>query len=215
MDVAFEAQPFVSSERLVYYRERAAGAALAGPQLLASAAVELPYLLAQTLLFAAPVYLAVGYDRSPGKFGFFFLVLSLVNAAMWLLAAALVQLTPAVFVASLCLSVACSLFSLLAGFMLPQPAMPPWWRWAFFANPVSYAMAAVAGSQYGDRSDVVVADAPAGSPRELGALLSASYGFGGGGVFPSQWEAVAVLGAFCAVFAAGAYAGLRMNWQKR
>ena len=136
-------------------------------------------------------------------------------AAMWLLAAALVQLTPAVFVASLCLSVACSLFSLLAGFMLPQPAMPPWWRWAFFANPVSYAMAAVAGSQYGDRSDVVVADAPAGSPRELGALLSASYGFGGGGVFPSQWEAVAVLGAFCAVFAAGAYAGLRMNWQKR
>ena len=68
MDIAFEVQPFISSERAVYYRERAAGAALAGPQLLASAAVELPYLLAQTLLFAVPVYL------SASKFGFFFLV---------------------------------------------------------------------------------------------------------------------------------------------
>ena len=56
---------------------------------------------------------------------------------------------------------------------------------------------------------------PAGLPRELGALLSVSYGFGGDGAFPTQWEAVSVLGAFCAVFAAGAYAGLKMNWQKR
>ena len=142
-------------------------------------------------------------------------MLSLVNAAMWLLAAALVQLTPAVFVASLCLSVATSLFSLLAGFMLPRPAMPPWWRWAFYANPISYAIAAVAGSQYGDRADVLVADAPQGSPMELCALLSTSYGFGGAGVFPGQWGAVAVLYWFCAIFACGAYVGLRMNWQKR
>ena len=199
----------------MYFRERAAGAAFAGPSLLAASAVELPYLLAQTLLFAVPVYLAVGYERSASKFGFFFLVLSSLNAAMWLLAIALVQLTPAVFVASLFLSVFCSLFSLLAGFMLPKPAMPAFWRWAFYANPISYAMAAVAGSQYGHRNDVFVEDAPSGFPKELGALLSASYGFGGSGVFPSEWEAVAVLCAFCAVFAAGAYAGLRMNWQKR
>ena len=215
MDIAFEVQPFVAAERTVYWRERAAGAARPGPQMLASAAVELPYLLAQTLLFSVPVYWAVGYENSAAKFGFFFLVLSLVNAAMWLLATALVQLTPAVFIASLLLSVACSLFSLLAGFMLPRPLMPSYWKWAWFANPVSYAIAAVAGSQYGDRDDVFVADAPAGLPKELGALLSESYGFGGIGVFPSQWEAISVLCAFCALFAFGAYAGLRMNWQKR
>ena len=134
---------------------------------------------------------------------------------MWLLAAALVQSTPAVFVASLCLSVACSLFSLLAGFMLPLPLFPAYWSWAFYANPVSYAIIAIAGSQCGDRDDVLVEDAPAGLPRELGALLSVSYGFGGDGAFPTQWEAVSVLGAFCAVYAAGAYVGLKMNWQNR
>ena len=135
---------------------------------------------------------------------------------MWLLAVALVQTTPAVFVASLCLSVACSLFSLLAGFMLPLPLFPRWWSWAWYANPVSYAIAAVAGSQYGARDDVLVEDAPANLPKQLGVLLSATYGFGGReGAFPSQWESVGVLCGFCAVFAAGAYAGLNMNWQKR
>jgi hypothetical protein len=102
--------------------------------------------------------------------------------------------------------------------MLPAPLMPPWWRWAFYANPVSYAIAAVAASQYGGRNDVLIADAsssPGGMPRPLGAFLSESYGFGGEGVFPSQWEACAVLVGFCGVFAAGSYAGLRMNWQKR
>ena len=74
MDIAFEAQPFLSAERLVYFREKAAGAALAGPQMLSAAVVELPYLLAQTMVFAVPVYLAVGYERSAAKFGFFALV---------------------------------------------------------------------------------------------------------------------------------------------
>ena len=95
---------------------------------LAKAVGEAPWLLAQTLLYSVPAYFLVGLAPTAGQFGYFLASMLLTNAALWCLAFALVTATPVVFLATLLLSVLTSFFTLLAGYLLPRPAMPAFWR---------------------------------------------------------------------------------------
>ena len=215
-DVSFEAQPFLAAERVVFYRERAAGAYGPAPFALATLAVEVPYLTAATLLYALPVAAAVGAAPSVGALAYFAAVAVLTTLALWLLAAALVHVTPIVFLASLLLSVLTALSSLLAGYFIPWGLAPPAWAWTRALNPAAYAVSGVASFLYGGGGGggPVVADAP-GGPAPLADVLAATYWFGGGR-FPSPGAALGGLAAVCGVCAGVAYAGLRwLNFQAR
>lgn len=42
-----------------------------------------------------------------------------------------------------------------AGFMIPRPSMPDWWRWFFYITPPSWSVYALVADQLGDRDEVV------------------------------------------------------------
>lgn len=70
------AMPVVAQERTVFYRERAASMYSALPFAIAAGSVEVPYILAQTAIFAPIVFFMV--DFNAGDLGWrFWWVLSL------------------------------------------------------------------------------------------------------------------------------------------
>ena len=60
-----------------------------------------------------------------------------------------------------------SFFNLFAGFLIPVPAMPWWWRWNAYLDPVQWTLYGLVASQLGDVHDGCVRaapDAPCASP---------------------------------------------------
>lgn len=66
---ASSVQPVVGTERPVFYRERAAGLYAAVPFALAQALVELPYVLAQTIIYSLLVYFLIRFEINAAKVG--------------------------------------------------------------------------------------------------------------------------------------------------
>ncbi|KAJ0755446.1 putative ABC-2 type transporter [Helianthus annuus] len=60
-------QPVVDVERSVFYRERAAGMYSALPYAFAQVLVEIPYVLAQTVVYSVIVYSMIGFEWSAAK----------------------------------------------------------------------------------------------------------------------------------------------------
>ena len=41
---------------------------------------------------------------------------------------------------------------ILSGFLIPRPAMPAWWAWAYYLVPVSWEVYAIVAAQLGDKA---------------------------------------------------------------
>ncbi|PQQ02074.1 pleiotropic drug resistance protein 1 [Prunus yedoensis var. nudiflora] len=61
-------QPVVGTERMVFYRERAAGMYSAFPFAFGQAVIEIPYTLIQTIIYGVLVYSMVGFHWTVSKF---------------------------------------------------------------------------------------------------------------------------------------------------
>jgi hypothetical protein len=45
---------------------------------------------------------------------------------------------------------------MFAGFFLPYSAMPSWWSWIYWINPLSYMLYGIIASQLGDVTSTIV-----------------------------------------------------------
>ena len=54
-----------------------------------------------------------------------------------------------------------SFWLMFAGFLVPRPTMPPWWRWLFYTSPLAWAIEAQFVSQLGDKVRAAAAAAAA------------------------------------------------------
>jgi ABC-type multidrug transport system permease subunit len=45
---------------------------------------------------------------------------------------------------------------MFAGFFLPYSAMPVWWSWIYWVNPLSYMLYGIIASQLGDVTSAIV-----------------------------------------------------------
>ncbi|KAL8171785.1 hypothetical protein V2J09_023589 [Rumex salicifolius] len=142
--------PFVTREREVVYRERFAGMYSSWAYSFAQVAVELPYLLAQAILFTIITYPMIGYYSSAYKI--FWYCYSIFSTLMYFnyMGMMLVSLTPNYQVAAIIASPFFSMFSLFAGFYLPAPRIPKWWIWLYYVSPTSWTLNGLLNSQYGD-----------------------------------------------------------------
>ncbi|CAM0949280.1 unnamed protein product [Alopecurus aequalis] len=61
-------QPVISMERIVFYKQRAAGMYSALPYTFAQVAIELPYTFVQTLIYGVLVYTMMGFEWTSAKF---------------------------------------------------------------------------------------------------------------------------------------------------
>ncbi|KAL2332424.1 hypothetical protein Fmac_020005 [Flemingia macrophylla] len=143
-------QPVVSIERSVFYREKGAGMYSSLPYAFAQILIELPYIFAQALTYDLIIYAMIGFDWTAEKFFWylFFTYFSLLYYTFYGMMS--VALTPNHHVAAIVASAFYAIWNLFSGFVVTRTRMPVWWRWYYWACPVSWSLYGLVASQFGD-----------------------------------------------------------------
>ncbi|KAK0583718.1 hypothetical protein LWI29_001978 [Acer saccharum] len=144
-------QPVVSVERIVFYRERAAGMYSALPYAFAQVAIEVIYVTIQTIIYSLILYSMIGFEWHVGKFFWFFYFILMCFIYFTMYGMSLVALTPNVQIAAIVMMFFLSFWNLFAGFMIPRSQIPVWWRWYYWGSPVAWTLYGVLVSQVGDK----------------------------------------------------------------
>ncbi|CAI0420522.1 unnamed protein product, partial [Linum tenue] len=148
-------QPVVDIERTVFYRERAAGMYAAFPYAVAHVLIELPYILFQCIVYTCMVYTMIGFEFTVIKcfWFFFFMYFTLLYFTFYGMMA--VSFTPNQHIGYIVSTAFYGLWNIFAGFIIPRPRAPIWWRWYYYACPVSWTLYGFVASQYGDVQDIL------------------------------------------------------------
>uniref|UniRef100_A0ACD5W7I6 Uncharacterized protein n=2 Tax=Avena sativa TaxID=4498 RepID=A0ACD5W7I6_AVESA len=167
-------QPVVAIERTVFYREKAAGMYSPLSYALAQTLVELIYNTLQGCLYTLVIYSMIGYDWKVDKFFYFlFFIISSFNY-FTLFGMMLVALTPSAMLANILISFVMPLWNLFAGFLVARPLIPVWWRWYYWADPVSWTIYGIVASQFGQNESRLTV--PGDDPVTVKKFLDDSLG---------------------------------------
>ncbi|XP_020525378.1 ABC transporter G family member 39 [Amborella trichopoda] len=147
---AYSVQPVVSVERLVFYRERAAGTYSALPYAIAQILIEIPYILVQALLYGVIVYAMIAFEWTTAKFFsyMFFMYFTLLYFTYFGMMT--IAMTPDNNIASVVFGAFNGTWNLFSGFFIPRASLPAWWRWYAWACPVAWTLYGLVASQFGD-----------------------------------------------------------------
>ncbi|BFI27868.1 ATP-binding cassette, subfamily G (WHITE), member 2, PDR [Marchantia polymorpha subsp. ruderalis] len=143
-------QPLIASERLAFYRERAAGMYSAYPYAIAQILNEVPYSLLQATLYTCIVYPMIYLEWTASKFFWQIYFLYFVYLTFTYYGMMAVSVTPNPEVASILGSAFYQIFNLFSGFLIPKPKIPPYFIWIYWICPTAYALYGLVVSQYGD-----------------------------------------------------------------
>ncbi|PKA64540.1 Pleiotropic drug resistance protein TUR2 [Apostasia shenzhenica] len=146
-------QPVVDVERTVFYREKAAGMYSPLPYAFAQVAIEVPYTLFQSVVYGALVYIMMDFQWTLVKFLWYLLFTFCTFLYFTYYGMMAVSLTPNSDIAAIVASAFYAIWNLFAGFVIPRPRIPVWWRWYFWACPVAWTLYGLSVSQFGDLDD--------------------------------------------------------------
>ena len=116
---AASVQPIIFIERNVFYRERAAGLYSGIPYAIAQGAIELPYVLVQTLIYSAITYAMINFEWTAAKFWWYTLYMFLTLAYFTCYGMMAIAITPNEQLSMVVSSFFFSLWNLLCGFLIP------------------------------------------------------------------------------------------------
>ncbi|VFQ92299.1 unnamed protein product [Cuscuta campestris] len=143
-------QPVVAVERTVFYREKAAGMYSALPYAFGQAVIEIPYIFLQAAVYGVIVYAMIGFEWTATKFLWYFFIMFFTFLYFTFYGMMSVAATPNESIASIVAAFFYGAWNLFSGFIIPRPSMPVWWRWYFWACPVSWTLYGLVASQFGD-----------------------------------------------------------------
>lgn len=143
-------QPVVSITRTVFYRERAAGMYSSMPYALSQVAIEGIYNVIQTFIYSILLYSMIGFEWKAAKFFYFYYFILTCFIYLTMYGMMLVALTPGHQIGAILMGFFLSLWNLFAGFLIPRPQIPIWWRWYYWASPIAWTLYGVVTSQVGD-----------------------------------------------------------------
>lgn len=166
-------QPIVDVERTVFYREKAAGMYSALPYAYAQVLIEIPHILVQTLVYGLLVYSMIGFDWTAAKFLWymFFMFFTFLYFTYYGMMA--VAMTPNSDIAAIVAAAFYAIWNIFAGFIIPRPRIPIWWRWYYWACPVAWTLYGLVASQFGEYTNAL-ADADGETVK---AYLERFFGF--------------------------------------
>ncbi|XP_010914975.2 ABC transporter G family member 39 [Elaeis guineensis] len=143
-------QPIVDVERTVFYREKAAGMYSALPYAFAQVLIEIPHIFLQTVIYGLIVYSLIGFDWTLEKFFWylFFMFFTFMYFTFYGMMA--VAMTPNSDIAAIVSTAFYAIWNIFAGFLIPRPRIPVWWRWYSWACPVAWTLYGLVASQFGD-----------------------------------------------------------------
>ncbi|KAA3458575.1 ABC transporter G family member 31-like [Gossypium australe] len=206
---ASSVQPIVSIERTVFYREKAAGLYAPTSYAAAQGLVELPYIVAQTILFGVITYFMINFERTASKFFLYLVIMFLTFTYFTFYGLMAVGLTPSQHMAAVVSSAFYSFWNLLSGFLVPKPRIPGWWIWFYYICPVAWTLKGIISSQLGDVETMIVEPTFKGTVKEYVSTVF--------GINPDVTGlAVAVLIGFCILFfGVFTFSVKFLNFQKR
>ncbi|CAH9121025.1 unnamed protein product [Cuscuta epithymum] len=202
-------QPIVSIERTVFYRERAAGMYSSLPYAAAQGLVEIPYILAQTIIYGIITYFMINFERTIEKFLLYLVFMFLTFTYFTFYGMMAVGLTSNQQTAAVMSSAFYSLWNLLSGFLVPKPSIPGWWIWLYYISPISWSLRGIISSQLGDVETEVVGPGYKGTVKEY---LRVSLGYGPGMI---EWSALILVGFSILFFSVFAASVKFLNFQRR
>lgn len=143
-------QPIVDVERTVFYREKAAGMYSALPYAYAQVLIEIPHIFLQTIIYGLIVYTCINLDWTVQKFFWyiFFMYFTFMYFTFYGMMA--VAMTPNSDIAAIVSTAFYAIWNIFAGYLIPRPRIPVWWRWYCWACPVAWTLYGLVASQYGD-----------------------------------------------------------------
>ncbi|OIW01495.1 hypothetical protein TanjilG_19421 [Lupinus angustifolius] len=203
-------QPVVATERTVFYRERAAGMYSELPYAFGQVAIEVIYVAIQSLAYSIILYWMIGFEPRVDNFLWFYYFIFMCFLYFTLYGMMTVALTPSHQVAAIVMSFFISFWNLFSGFIIVKMQIPIWWRWYYWASPVSWTLNGLVTSLVGDKNDPI--EVLGYKPMTVKEYLERHLGFEHGflGVVAVTHIAFALL--FLFVFA---YGIKFLNFQKR
>ncbi|KAK3404280.1 hypothetical protein EUGRSUZ_K00583 [Eucalyptus grandis] len=166
--------PFVATERIVVYRERFAGMYSSWSYSFAQVVIEVPYIFLQAVLFVLITYPDIGFYVSFYKVFWYFYTMFCTLLYYNYFGMMLVSLTPTYQVAMVFGSSVFTMFNLFAGFLIPGPQIPVWWRWCYWICPVTWSFRGMLSSLYGDIHKEITVH---GQKTTISTFLENYYGY--------------------------------------
>ncbi|KAK9150152.1 hypothetical protein Syun_008461 [Stephania yunnanensis] len=110
--------------------------------------MRVPYSALEAIVWSCVVYYTVGFGPEAGRFfRFMFLLFT-----MHLMALSLFQLMAAIVRNMVIANTVCSacllILFLMGGFVLPKAMVKPWWIWAYWVSPFTYAQLALSVNEF-------------------------------------------------------------------
>ncbi|XP_038900427.1 pleiotropic drug resistance protein 2-like isoform X1 [Benincasa hispida] len=172
---ATAAQTVVSVERMVFYRERAAGMYSELPYAFAQVAIETIYVAIQTIIYVLLLYSMIGFEWKADKFFYFYYFVFTCFTYFSMYGMMVVALTPGPQIAAIIMSFFLNFWNLFSGFLIPRPLIPVWWRWYYWASPVAWTIYGVFTSQIGDKTNFL--EIPGSEPTPVNEYLKKNLGY--------------------------------------
>ncbi|KAL6274816.1 hypothetical protein ACE6H2_025508 [Prunus campanulata] len=148
-------QPVVGTERMVFYRERAAGMYSAFPFAFGQAVIEIPYTLIQTIIYGVLVYSMVGFHWTVSKFFWYLFFMYFTFLYFTFHGMMIVAITPNNTISAVVSSAFFPLWNIISGFIIPKTRIPIWWRWFYWISPTSWSLYGLFSSQFGGITDTL------------------------------------------------------------
>uniref|UniRef100_A0A9I9DQ34 ABC transporter domain-containing protein n=1 Tax=Cucumis melo TaxID=3656 RepID=A0A9I9DQ34_CUCME len=172
---ASAAQTVVSIERMVFYRERAAGMYSELPYAFAQVAIETIYVAIQTIIYVLLLYSMIGFEWKADKFFYFYYFVFMCFTYFSMYGMMVVALTPGPQLAAVIMSFFLNFWNLFSGFLIPRLLIPVWWRWYYWASPVAWTIYGIVASQLGDKTNFL--EIPGSEPMRVNEFLKKNLGF--------------------------------------
>jgi len=205
--------PVMAGERAVFYRERAANTYGNLPYSISTGIVELPYIALNSLCFVSIFYFMTGFQVDAPHYWYYFLIFYLYSCVSTFMGQLLIVYLPNIQVCALLGSAIVNMWNLTCGFLIPRPDIPNFWIWLYWANPIRYALEALAIDQYHCDGDISVCpkitvadtDSLGTTTSTVSDYVIATFGFN----YNNRWMCFGVLLAIVIIFRFAIYWGLR------
>jgi hypothetical protein len=116
----------------------------------------------------------IGYEWKADKFFYFLFFFTACFLYFSMFGAMLVACTPSQVLATILVSIILTCWNIFSGFLITRPALPVWWRWFYWCDPVAWTIYGVIGSQFGDVDRTVTV--PGNPDKIVKVFLKETYG---------------------------------------
>ncbi|RGP59878.1 ATP-binding cassette, subfamily g white, member 2, pdr [Fusarium sporotrichioides] len=118
---------------------------------IASMLCDLPYKVANTIVFNITLYFMTNLKREPGAFFFFILMSFVVVLVMSMIFRTIASATRSLFQALVPAAILILDLVIFTGFVIPKRYMLGWCKWLYWIDPIAYAFEAVVVNEFHNR----------------------------------------------------------------